>query len=255
VELQDHLDGFERNGIQVYAISYDPVETLAKFAERFHITYPLLSDPDSATIRKFGILNANMPEGHPWRGVPYPGTFMVDEQGRVIERSFYANHAVRDSVARMLQETFRVADAQRGEVQTVKASPLSVTAYLSSGTVRGGQVLTFTVEVEIEQGWHIYGRPLPEGYVPTTLTFEEVEGVAFGEVDYPAPRPYRFEALGETLHAYEGRIVLKASVLNRRREGFVVKAHLRYQACDDRECLPPQEMGVELPLKYLDNVK
>lgn len=74
-------------------------------------------------------------------------------------------------------------------------------------------------------------------------------------MDYPAPRPYRFEALGETLHAYEGRIVLKASVLNRRQEGFVVKARLRYQACSDRECLPPQDIDVELPLRYLDNVR
>lgn len=179
VELQENLKSFEKNGIRVCAISYDPVDALGKFTEKFGITYPLLSDVDSAVIRRFGVLNTHIPEGHPWYGVPFPGTFMVDERGVVIDRSFYANHAVRDSVARMLYESFRVTDAERGLVQTVEADSVTATAYLSSGTVRPGQVLTFTVEVKVKEGRHIQARPLPEGYIPTTLTFQEVEGVHF----------------------------------------------------------------------------
>ena len=39
------------------AISYDSQEILADFSERNGITYPLLSDAGSATIRRYGILN------------------------------------------------------------------------------------------------------------------------------------------------------------------------------------------------------
>ena len=71
VELQEQLKSFEKGGIWICAISYDPVEVLGRFAEKFSITYPLLSDADSAVIRRFGILNTSIPEGHPWYGVPW----------------------------------------------------------------------------------------------------------------------------------------------------------------------------------------
>ena len=254
VELQDHLKDFERNSVRICAISYDPVDVLGKFSGKFLITYPLLSDVGSAVIRRFGILNNHIPEGHPWHGVPFPGTFMADEQGAVIDRSFYANHAVRDSVARMLQESFHVTDAERGLVQTVETDSVKATAYLSSGTIRPGQVLTFTVEVEVRKGRHIQARPLPEGYIPTTLTFEGVEGVHFGAVDYPAAKLHHLKTLSETLHIYDGRVALKAPVRSSRKEAFAVRARLEYQACDDRECFLPGRIDLEIPLTHLDNV-
>ena len=39
------------------AISYDPPETLAAFSQQRGITFPLLSDVGSATIKTYGILN------------------------------------------------------------------------------------------------------------------------------------------------------------------------------------------------------
>ncbi|MBI2503493.1 MAG: redoxin domain-containing protein [Candidatus Latescibacteria bacterium] len=254
VELQSRVKNFEQNGIWICAISYDPVEVLGRFAAKQGITYPLLSDADSAVIRQFGILNTNVPPDHPWHGVPFPGTFMVDEKGRVIEKSFYADHAVRDSVGRMLQEVFQVQDAKRGVVQAFRTDSLKATAYLSAGTIRPGQVLTFTMEIEVKAGQHLHARPLPEGYIPTTLRFEEMEGVYFGEVVYPQPKPHRLETLGETLHVYGDRVVLKASVRSNRKEGFAVRAMLEYQSCDDQTCYLPDRIEFEIPLEVLDNV-
>ena len=42
------------------AISYDPVRTLADFSVRRGITFPLLSDAGSETIKRYGILNTTM---------------------------------------------------------------------------------------------------------------------------------------------------------------------------------------------------
>jgi peroxiredoxin len=254
VELQSNLESFAQNGIWISAISYDSVEVLGRFAAKQGITYPLLSDVDSAVIRQFGILNTNVPPDHPWYGVPFPGTFMVDEKGRVIEKSFYADHAVRDSVSRMLQEVFQVQDTERGTVQAFSTDSLRGTAYLSTGTIRPGQVLTFTVEIEVKAGRHLHARPLPEGYIPTTLKFQEMEGVHFGEVVYPQPKPHRLEALGETLHVYENRVVLKAPIRSSRKEGFAVRATLEYQSCDDQICHLPDRINLEIPLQALDNV-
>jgi len=126
--------------------------------------------------------------------------------------------------------------------------------YLSAKTIRPGQVLTFTVEIEIETGRHLHARPLPEGYIPTTLKFQEVEDVHFGEVVYPQSKPHRLETLDETLHVYDGRVVLKASIRSSRKEGFVVRASLEYQACDDQVCYLPDRIEVALPLDFLDNI-
>ena len=254
VELQERAAEFENNAIRVCAISYDTVEVLGEFAEKHDISYPLLADTDSAVIRRFGIFNTHIPVDHAWYGVPFPGTIVADEHGTVIDRSFYANHGVRDAVSRMLGDVFRIEDASRGVVQTSSSERVDATAYLSARTVRPGQVLTFTAEIEVREGSHLYGRPLPENYVPTTLTFQEVGDVHFGDVAYPEPRLLLLEGLGETLPIYDGRILLTAPIRNHRKESFTVQARLRFQACDAHECYFPELIDFELPLDYKSNV-
>ena len=77
MELQDNLESLSNAGVQPYAISYDSQDTLAEFAEKHSITYPLLSDTKSRVIRDFGILNTLVAEDHRWFGVPFPGTYVV----------------------------------------------------------------------------------------------------------------------------------------------------------------------------------
>jgi Peroxiredoxin len=70
------------------AISYDPVATLADFSARRGITFPLLSDPGSDTITRYGILNTTVDAKNALYGYPFPGTFIVDRQGVVTSRYF-----------------------------------------------------------------------------------------------------------------------------------------------------------------------
>ena len=61
-ELRDAYSRFQDAGIKLYALSYDEVDALAAFAEAHAIPFPLLSDPDSAVIRSYGILNTDVGE-------------------------------------------------------------------------------------------------------------------------------------------------------------------------------------------------
>ena len=63
MELQDRLTELTEAGVGVAAISYDSEKTLAVFAERRGITFPLLSDDESAVIKEYGILNTVVAEG------------------------------------------------------------------------------------------------------------------------------------------------------------------------------------------------
>ena len=59
---------FEAENIRVYGVSYDSEEQLRTFADGHDVTYDLLSDPDSAVIRKFGILNTLITPDDPEQG-------------------------------------------------------------------------------------------------------------------------------------------------------------------------------------------
>ena len=235
-------------------MSYDTVETLGKFARKYNITYPLLSDPDSKVIGAFGIMNTNVPTGHAWYGVPFPGTFMVDESGVVIEKSFYADHAVRDSVGSMLREGMQVGSPGSGNTIRVETDPVTVVASFPSKTIRPEQVQILSVEINISEGYHINGTPLPDGYIPTALSFEPIDGLVYGDTEYPAPLRHYLKVLDETLHVYEGTITLKTSVKAIAVSTYDIRAKLTYQACDATGCLLPQEIPIHLQLEGRDNV-
>jgi len=126
VELQEQLEQLEEQGLGVAAISYDSVEVLADFAQRRGITFPLLSDNDSAVITEFGILNTVAEEGLGPNaddpavqadvakyvsmfgasrlivGTPYPGTFMLDRSGRVTSRFFEEFYRERNTTTNVM---------------------------------------------------------------------------------------------------------------------------------------------------------
>ena len=54
MELQSQVRELQSKGLGLATISYDPVETLAAFAQQHDITYPMLSDVGSVTIKNFG---------------------------------------------------------------------------------------------------------------------------------------------------------------------------------------------------------
>jgi peroxiredoxin len=86
VELDDRKDEYASRGINVTAISHDPVEPLKAFSDRVDLGFPLLADPDSRIIGEFGIINTGVPEDSPHYGFAYAGYYLVDADG-VVPRS------------------------------------------------------------------------------------------------------------------------------------------------------------------------
>jgi len=230
------------------------VDLLARFAYRFGIEYHLLSDVDSAVIDAFGIRNTNIPEDHDWYSIPLPGMYLVDEHGRVFDKHFVADHAVRESVNSALQERFAVDIGHDGLV-TVQAEGVTVRDWFSMPTIRRAQLTVLTVELNLAPGLHVYGRPLPDGYIPVELKVDGGDGLIVQEILYPAAQPQTFEVIGGTLPAYEGCVRIKAHCLGQAREGSVdINVSLRYQACDATECYLPRRLTFNMKLDVLDHV-
>ena len=52
--IRDMYKDFESNGVKVFGISSDSVESHKKFAEKFQLPFTLLSDPKKEIIEKYG---------------------------------------------------------------------------------------------------------------------------------------------------------------------------------------------------------
>jgi peroxiredoxin Q/BCP len=97
VQLQADRKEVEAAGVQVVGVSYDPVKVLAGFAARRGIQFPLLSDPGSKTIEAYGVLNKA------GKGVPHPGTFVIDKEGVVRAKLFLEGYRTRHSSADLIK--------------------------------------------------------------------------------------------------------------------------------------------------------
>ena len=163
------MDELRKNGIGLAVISYDSPQILADFSKRQGITYPLLSDVGSATIRRYGILNTVIEEAlgpngkdpavladlqryvtvtqasERFRGIPFPGTFMLDRQGRVTARFFEDYYWERHTVSSIM---LRVGGAKT-LVEAIQASTehLDVKAYPSDPSASLGTRFSLAVEV------------------------------------------------------------------------------------------------------------
>ncbi len=84
-ELESIKDGLAAAGWTLTALTYDTPDVLAGFAAKSNVTYPLLSDPGSATIKAFGLLNAEMAEGSRAYGVPHPAIVFITADGIVAD--------------------------------------------------------------------------------------------------------------------------------------------------------------------------
>jgi len=233
------------------AISYDSVAVLKNFADRKHITYLLLSDPDSKIIRNFGILNETVPANSMAYGIPYPGTYLVDTSGKVVAKFFEDDFKERTPTMEILD---RVGGALSSTYAIVEAKHLRLSSSASTNAVHPNQRVALFLGIDLMPKMHAYA-PGVQGYIGIEWKMTET-AAKFYPVRYPAPETLRLEVIKETVPVYRGHVRLGEDVvigteaqvkptLNEHGE-MVLEGSLRYQACDDHECYIPETV----PLKW-----
>lgn len=257
MELERNLAAVRKQGLGVAAISYDSVAVLKNFADRQHITYPLLSDSASKTIRAFGILNETVKPDTAFYGIPYPGTFIVNVQAKVQSKYFEDDFRERVSASDILiQESGKRPDAVR-RVSETKHLRLAATA--STEVARPGHRIVLSLEVSLKPGMHVYA-PGIQGYIPIEWKLEEGPVAKPHAFEYPASQMMHLKAIGETVPVYRDRIRINREItfgsedalkpLVTQAGELVLRGSFRYQACDDRECYIPQTVPLEWHLQF-----
>ncbi len=98
-DFRDSLDALHAAGIDVVGVSPDSPDKLAKFRERDHITFPLLSDPDRSVQTAYGAYGEKSLYGKIVQGV-IRSTFVVGPDG-TLEQAQY-NVKAKGHVARLV---------------------------------------------------------------------------------------------------------------------------------------------------------
>jgi DsbC/DsbD-like thiol-disulfide interchange protein len=85
--------------------------------------------------------------------------------------------------------------------------------------------------------------------IPTQLRIDATKGIRVSPVSYPRPVLRNFKFSKSKVSVYEGRATMRFSVMvpaNFSSGTTELKAHLRYQSCNDEVCFPPQTRDVSL---------
>jgi len=174
----------------------------------------------------------------------------------VIDRRFQQSYRERETAAGILEQGFGGHASTHGSEHRGGSAGVAVRAALDSETFRFFQRLWLTVELTVDPGLHIYGRPIPDGYVPLSVEIAPAENMVVGEPVWPETRPFRVEGLDEQFQVYEGTVALALPVTFTARgmSDQTVRVTVRYQACSAADCLTPAAVILELPVRTADLV-
>lgn len=134
-------------------ITYDPAPVLAEFASRRAITFPLLSDAGSETIKAYGILNTTVPETNPAHGYPFPGTFVLNRAGVVTARFFESGYQERNTISSVL---VRLGGRMEGPATKISAPQMEITSYATDAAAAPGTRFSLVLDITPGPQIHVY---------------------------------------------------------------------------------------------------
>ncbi len=121
--------------------------------------------------------------------------------------------------------------------------------YAARGSVRiHGMANTerLQVQLRIQDGWHVNGPKTLEDLIPTHISpAEDTRGWRMGAVDYPPPERVLLPFSSQPLVLYKGKVSFSAPVKRLGRGPLPV--WLQLQACDEKHCLAPDQVQLQIP--------
>jgi hypothetical protein len=257
VQLQNAKQRFEAQGIKLAAISYDSPAILKDFAERHKIDYPLLADPKSEIIARYGVLN---PEATGMtKGMALPGYFYIDANGVIRAEYFEAKYTDRFTANNVMAKLF--PELAEEVSRKVSAPHLGLELGQSDRAVAPGSRFNLAVQVELPQDVHVYA-PGVKGYKPIQLELHSSPEVQPLPPTYPAPKILYLDAIKEQVPVFEGKFRIASDAKISANPDFIkslgpngktitISGQLSYQACDKTICYPPTSVPVSWQLEIL----
>jgi hypothetical protein len=119
--------------------------------------------------------------------------------------------------------------------------------YPEQVSVPAGKPTPVTLHFRIQQNLHINSHtPRAEYLIPTVFSIPESTGVKLANAAYPAGSDFALPSdPDQKLSVYTGDFAIEAKIVSPP-GNHLVEAKLRYQACNDSQCLPPKTITVPI---------
>jgi hypothetical protein len=199
-----------------------------------------------------------------WHGIPYPGTYITDEAGIVVDKDFHQHHARRLSGRGLLHRVLGTLPEQHADAPgaTSEGNDVTLTTSLVDPTLMLEVISLLVCRLHIAAGQHIYAPGAPEGFTQATIEFHG-EGLRFGEPAWPEPQQLNMTDLNIQVPVYEKEVIVSVPVtatseLVRLGHGLdqssaKITIVCTYQSCDEVSCALPAtiETTFSVPLEEL----
>lgn len=114
-----------------------------------------------------------------------------------------------------------------------------------------GGAVEVPISLSLQEGYHVNSNHPPDAYlIPLRLTWTK-GALEPGETIFPKPIQYKIQSEPKPLSVYSGsfQLVARFMVPSTAFTGPVgMNGKLRYQACNDKACLPPKDLDVNVQL-------
>jgi thiol:disulfide interchange protein len=106
-------------------------------------------------------------------------------------------------------------------------------------------------KANMDKGWHIYALSVPkDGPIPTSFKFEPSDKFELvGKMKSPKPIEEYDKVIQMELQYYAEQVVFTQVVRVKTQELVTVKGELEFMACNDRSCLPPDNVSFTFDIK------
>ncbi len=115
--------------------------------------------------------------------------------------------------------------------------------------VKRGDTATAVLHAQIKPGYHANSdKPTDEYLIPMKLTWQ-ADPLQVSEVIFPKAQMEKYAFSEKPLSVYSGDFDVTTKFKappNAPRGPAILSAKLRYQACNDRMCLPPKTVDISL---------
>ena len=115
----------------------------------------------------------------------------------------------------------------------------------------GAEGRRLAVRLDLDEGWHVNAnQPLQDDLIPTELALgSAIDDVDLRDLRYPPAETVTLGFQAAPLAVYQGGIVITGTLAGVAATAPVrVPLRLTVQACDDRLCLAPEVLTLEVPV-------
>lgn len=133
--FRDGLAKFARANAVVVGMSCDTGASHQRFAKKFQLTFPLLSDPDAAVCKAYGVYKQKSMYGRTYWGIERT-TFILDEAGRIA--AIFPKVSVDGHTEAVFQSLRETRSSQGATVRSASDQPIPRRARAATRSARRG---------------------------------------------------------------------------------------------------------------------